>query len=423
MATTTKRWNNLSKVLSRTGPFVQNEFDKNLGSDVLKDVKILVIGAGGLGCELLKDLALMGFVDIDVIDCDTIDLSNLNRQFLFRTKDIGRSKAVVAAEFINSRVAGCRVVPHECKIEDKDLSFYSQFNIIVCGLDAVEPRRWLNSAIFQLLQPSPDGEMYGIIPIVDGGTEGFKGNARVIIPSLEYPCIECTLDLYPPKVTFPLCTITQRPRLPEHCIEYVKLVRWPQDHPFGEVTIDGDDPTHLQWIYDRSLERAKEFGIEGVTYRLTQGVIKHIIPAVASTNSVIAASCCTEVFKLATGAAPLLNNYLVFNDSDGIYTYTYKAERKSTCIICNNLPVNISVSKNMTLKRLIEFLEENYDLNSPSITTTASSGASQTLYMASLHEQIASNLSQTLEQLNFKSGQQILAIDKKLTKTFNVNFN
>lgn len=227
----------------------------------------LYVGAGGLGCELLKDLAMMGVGNLHVIDMDTIELSNLNRQFLFRRKDLGLSKAECAARFINERVPTCHVTSHFAKIQDFDESFYSQFHIIVCGLDSIVARRWINGMLISMLDYNEDGsvDLSTIIPLIDGGTEGFKGNARVILPGLT-SCIECTLDLFPPQVTYPLCTIANTPRLPEHCIEYVKIIQWEKDNPFS-APLDGDDPQHVAWVCERSLERANQYNISGITYR------------------------------------------------------------------------------------------------------------------------------------------------------------
>ena len=66
-----------------------------LFANLLEKAKILMVGAGGIGCELLKNLVLSGFGEVHIVDLDTIDLSNLNRQFLFRHEHIKKSKALV----------------------------------------------------------------------------------------------------------------------------------------------------------------------------------------------------------------------------------------------------------------------------------------------------------------------------------------
>jgi len=414
------RWNHIAKILERRGPLTPPSFTPSpeLLPFLLENIKVLVIGAGGLGCELLKNLALMGFRNIDLIDMDTIDLSNLNRQFLFRNNDVGKYKAQVAAECINRRIPGCKVVPHNCKIQDYDGDFYSKFHLVVCGLDSVVARRWINGMLLSLLdwdEETDELDKSTIVPLIDGGTEGFKGNARVIYPGVT-ACIDCTLDLFPPQVNFPLCTIAHTPRLPEHCVEYSRILQWPKEKPFGEeVSIDGDDPAHISWIYERARERAEEYGIQGVTYRLTQGVVKHIIPAVASTNAVIAAACTTEVFKVVTSCAAPLANYMVFNDADGVYTYVYEQERNENCLACSRRPQKLEFPSTARLQEVVDHLvhSPNFQMRAPGLTTSVA-GKNKTLYMQSVPSIEAAtkkNLKLSLTELGLADGSELVVAD------------
>ncbi|CAH8288776.1 unnamed protein product [Eruca vesicaria subsp. sativa] len=349
----------LDKLLLRAGNLVGPDFypGTELRDDMRDYVRILVVGAGGLGCELLKDLALSGFRNLDVIDMDRIEVTNLNRQFLFRLEDVGKPKAEVAAKRVMERVSGVEIVPHFSRIEDKELEFYNDFNIIALGLDSIEARRYINGVACGFLEYDEDDtpRRETIKPMVDGGTEGFKGHARVIVPGVT-PCFECTIWLFPPQVKFPLCTLAETPRNAAHCIEYAHLIKWPEVH--GGKSFDPDVPEHMKWVYDEAIKRAELFGIPGVTYSLTQGVVKNIIPAIASTNAIISAACALETLKIVSGCSKTLANYLTYNGGEGLHTKVTEFVRDQDCLVCGP-GILIELDTSITLQKFIDMLEEH----------------------------------------------------------------
>lgn len=251
------------------------------------------------------------------------------------------------------------MTPFHGKIQDKDDNFYLSFNLIICGLDSVDARRWMSATLVNLVDPE-NADSYK--PLIDGGTEGFKGQARVILPTIT-SCYECSLDMLNKQTVYPICTIANTPRLPEHCIEWASVLEWPRI--MKDKKLDNDDPDHISWLLNKAQERASQFGIEGVTWSLTQGVVKNIIPAIASTNAIIAAACTQEAFKIATASNPYLNNYMMYTGNEGVYTYTFEHEKRQDCPVCGGESREFAVGRDWKFERVLEILRELPDMCVP----------------------------------------------------------
>ena len=342
-------------LLTRESKYADPNF--NPGEELLKnypELQVLVVGAGGLGCEILKNLALCGVKHIFVVDLDTIELSNLNRQFLFRQKDIGKFKAEVACEFIKNKYPDIDIKPSCRKIQEFTDDFFRQFHIIIGGLDNIEARSYINQKVHELVEFDEEGKPKPetVIPFVDGGTEGFRGQVKVIVPYTT-SCFDCDTDLINTKRnTYAMCTIAENPRVPEHCIEYAFTIEWKKQ--FKNKPVDKDSIEDVEWIYKTALERAKKYNIEGVTYNLTLGVIKNVIPAIASTNSLIAAATVMEVIKIWTGFSKRLDNYFMYMGHEGLYSSTMQMDKLDNCKTCSKHVQIVKVEENEIWKSIFE---------------------------------------------------------------------
>jgi molybdopterin/thiamine biosynthesis adenylyltransferase len=149
----------------------------------LASAKALVIGAGALGNEIVKNLALLGVGHVFLADRDTIELSNLSRSVLFREGDIGRSKAEVAALRAREIYPKLRIQPWTGNIvHDLGLGVYRWADVILGGLDNREARVAINGAVAKVGKPW-----------IDGAIERLDGVARVFDPAVG-PCYECTMS-------------------------------------------------------------------------------------------------------------------------------------------------------------------------------------------------------------------------------------
>ena len=201
---------------------------------------MLLVGAGGIGCELLKNLVLTGYGEIHVIDLDTIDLSNLNRQFLFRHEHIKKPKAIVAKETAGRFNPRIKIEAYHENIKDSQFTvdWFKSFALVFNALDNLDARRHVNRMC-----------LAADVPLIESGTTGFNGQVQVIKKGRS-ECYDCNAKETPK--SYPVCTIRSTPSQPIHCIVWAKSYLLPElfgtsedDVPELDATEDAENKDEI----------------------------------------------------------------------------------------------------------------------------------------------------------------------------------
>ncbi len=162
------------------------------GQQKLLSARVLLVGAGGLGAPILEYLAAAGVGTIGVCDDDTVSLSNLQRQVIFHTEDVGRAKASAAADFAARLNPGVEVFPLQTRVTHENaLALVSGYDLVVEGVDNFETRYALNAACIASRKT-----------MISAAIGRFEGQVSTFKPFMQpgvLPCYRCLVPEEPPR--------------------------------------------------------------------------------------------------------------------------------------------------------------------------------------------------------------------------------
>lgn len=168
------------------------------GQTKICSASVLCVGAGGIGSPAILYLAAAGIGKIGIVDCDNVELTNLNRQIIHRTSDIGRPKTESAAETIKNINPDVEVETFKEKLSSTNaLNIIKPYQIVIDGSDNFPTKFLINDACVMLKKP-----------YIYGSVLRFEGQATVFAPHLEAPCYRCLHPEPPPTGTIPSCAET-----------------------------------------------------------------------------------------------------------------------------------------------------------------------------------------------------------------------
>lgn len=181
----------------------------------LENLDLFMVGAGALGCEYMKQFALMGIGcgsgRVEVTDDDNIEVSNLNRQFLFRREHVGSSKAQTSCKVAQGMNPKLNAVAHKNRVAPENENiftdiFWDKKDIVVGAVDNVKARQYVDAKC-----------VFHEKPLFESGTLGTKCNSQVIVPHMTESYGDSN---DPQEESIPLCTLRNYPYLLDHTIEW-----------------------------------------------------------------------------------------------------------------------------------------------------------------------------------------------------------
>jgi ubiquitin-activating enzyme E1 C len=326
---------------------------------LIQNGSVAIVGVGALGCEVAKNLALMGVGKLVLIDNDVVELSNLSRQMLFTEEDIGKHKSEVAAQKVKNMNRFVEVVHYNSDVRMLPEEVFEQVDVVCSCLDSWGVRRWLNSLTVSLGKP-----------MVDGSIEGFYGNVQVVIPG-KTACLECHGEnLIPREERLAECTL--RRRKPEELMK---------DLAEQGVNISQEVAEELFKLNIKTVYDLKYSKIESIADELSPHLrdlilevrerLKPKSPAIQSVSATIAGLMSTQIVKL-------LHRGKLGEPDTGLFVYDalnsrltrVRLVRVRNCIVCGDLEEQvqiIDIQRDWTVQTLKELIALKYSFPDPEI--------------------------------------------------------
>ena len=185
-----------------------------VGQEKLRASHVLVVGVGGLGCTASMYMAYAGIGHITIVDNDSVELSNLNRQILHWESDIGRKKPISAADKLRKINSSVRITPVCKKITEASVDkLVEEADVVIDGLDNYDTRFVVNAACVRKR-----------IPFIHAGVNGLLGQITTIVPG-KTPCLTCIYSTPPvPEKPIPVFGVTPALIASLQVMEAIKLI-------------------------------------------------------------------------------------------------------------------------------------------------------------------------------------------------------